>query len=96
VPGIGTATWCGLVQYLNYKFTAQLSGATRLEFFDDVDGNRTGFPGLYTSAAACLNFKPLRSLIIRPEIRFDVNNDSRPFEDKHGLLTATIDVIRRW
>jgi hypothetical protein len=96
VPDIGTATWFGLVNYLTYKFTPQLSGTTRLEFFDDIDGNRTGFPGLYTALTAGLNFQPRPNIIFRPEIRFDNNNESRPFEGKHNLFTAAADMIVRW
>lgn len=72
------------------------SGTTRLELFDDVDGNRTGYSGLYTAITTGFNFKPHPAIVIRPELRFDYNTESRPFEDKHGLLTATTDVIVRW
>jgi hypothetical protein len=96
VPEVGTAIWFGLANYLTYKFTLRLSGTTRLEFFDDVDGNRTGFKGLYTAATAGLNFQPRKDILFRPEIRYDYNNESRPFEDNHGLFTADFDVILRW
>ena len=96
VPDIGTATWFAAVNYLTCKLTPRLSGTTRLEFFDDVDGNRTGFKGLYTATTAGLNFQPRKDIIFRPEIRYDYNNESRPFDDKHGLFTATADVILRW
>jgi hypothetical protein len=96
VPNIGTAAWWSAVNYLTCKFTPRLSGTTRLEFFDDIDGNRTGFAGLYTAATAGMNFQPRKGIIVRPEIRFDYNIDSRPFENKHGLFTAATDVIFRW
>jgi hypothetical protein len=96
VPDIGTATWFGLVNYLSCKLTSRLSGTTRLEFFNDVDGNRTGFKGLYTTMTAGLNFKPRPMIVLRPELRYDYNAESRPFEDKHGLFTAAMDVILRW
>jgi hypothetical protein len=96
VPNIGTADWFGIVNYLTYNFTPRLSGTTRLEFFDDAQGQRTGFPGLYTALTAGLSFKPYKSVIIRPELRFDYNEESRPFENKHGLFTAATDIILRW
>ena len=37
-----------------------------------------------------------RYAIIRPEVRFDNNIESRPFEGKHSLFTAALDVILRW
>jgi hypothetical protein len=35
-------------------------------------------------------------IVLRPELRYDYNAESRPFEDKHGLFTAAMDVILRW
>lgn len=96
VPEIGTAHWLGVINYLTYTFTPQLSGTTRLEFFDDEQGQRTGFSGLYTAITCGLSFRPRKSIIFRPELRYDYNDESRPFEGKHGLFTATSDVILRW
>jgi hypothetical protein len=96
VPDVGTATWFGVLNYLTYQFTPRLSGTTRLEFFDDREGQRTGFPGLYTAFTAGVTFKPVKHLSLRPEVRYDYNDRSRPFEGKHGLFTADLDVILRW
>jgi len=96
VPGIGTATWFSAVNYVTWKFTPRLSGTTRLELFDDVNGNRTGFSGLYTAATTGLSFQLRKGIAFRPEIRFDYNADSRPFENKHGLFTAATDMVVRW
>jgi maltoporin len=96
VPDVGAATWFGVVNDLTYKFTPRLSGTSRLEFFDDIDGNRTGFQGLYTALTAGVNFQQRKDIIFRPEVRYDYNNELRPFEDKHGLFTAAVDAILRW
>ena len=40
-----------------------------------------------------LEFKPCPAIIIRPELRYDVNDESRPFDNKHDLFTAATDVI---
>jgi hypothetical protein len=96
VPDIGFANWFGVLNYLTYDFTPRLSGTTRLEFFDDVQGQRTGFEGLYATFTAGLSFKLYGTVIIRPEVRYDYNLDSRPFENQHGLVTAATDVILRW
>jgi hypothetical protein len=96
VPGIGTADWLGVINYLTYQFTGRLSGTTRLEFFDDFQGQRTGFKGLYSVITGGLSFKVRKGIIIRPELRYDYNEESRPFENKHGLFTAASDVILRW
>ena len=78
------------------NFTPRLSGTTRLEFFDDAQGERTGFPGLYTALTSGLSFKPRKDVNFRPELRYDYNEESRLFEDRHGLFTATADGILRW
>ncbi|HEV7998350.1 MAG TPA: outer membrane beta-barrel protein [Planctomycetaceae bacterium] len=96
VPDIGTAEWFGILNYLTYEISPRVSSTTRLEFFDDVQGERTGFAGLYTSLTAGLSFKPWPWLILRPELRYDVNDESRPFENKHDLFTAASDLIVRW
>jgi hypothetical protein len=96
VPGTGFANWFGVLNYLTRDFTPRLSATTRVEFFDDAQGQRTGFEGLYTAVTAGLSFKPRKDVIFRPEIRYDYNLHSRPYEDKHGLFTADADVILRW
>jgi hypothetical protein len=96
VPEIGNAQWFGVINYLTYDFTPRLSGTTRLEFFDDIQGQRTGFAGLYTALTAGINFRPRKDIIVRPEIRYDYNGDTRPFTNQHGLFTASTDIILRW
>jgi hypothetical protein len=96
VPGVGTASWFSAINYLTYTFTPRVSGTVRLELFDDVQGQRTGFPGLYTALTAGVTFKPRPAVILRPELRYDYNDESRPFENKPGLFTATADLILRW
>jgi hypothetical protein len=96
VPNTGTATWFGIINYLTRDFTPRLSGTARLEFFDDPQGQRTGFEGLYTALTTGLNFHPRKDIIFRPELRYDFNSESRPFENHHGLFTAGADLILRW
>jgi hypothetical protein len=96
VPEIGTANWFGIVNYLTYDFTGRLSGTARLEFFDDPQGQRTTFPGLYSALTTGLSFRPCSSIVFRPEVRYDYNNQARPFENRHGLFTAAADIIIRW
>ncbi len=96
VPGVGTATWFAFVNYLSYDWNEQLQGNLRVECFDDSDGNRTGLKGLYTAITTGVAFRPVRSLIIRPEIRYDNNDSSDSFDGRSGLYTGAVDVIVRW
>jgi hypothetical protein len=97
--GVGTNGFVNnwsVAQYLTYQFTPRLSGTARLEFFDDVQGQRTGFAGLYTAVTTGVTFKPTPYLWFRPEVRYDHCDQSRPFEGRADLFTATFDVILRW
>jgi hypothetical protein len=102
VPDIGTANWFAAVQYLTYTLTPRLSASGRLEFFDDFQGQRTGFAGLYSTLTVGLTWKPpldglpAGSVLVRPEVRWDDNNQSRPFEGKHDVFTAAFDVVFRF
>ncbi len=96
VPDIGTANWLHFVNYLTYNVTEQVNTAGRLEFFDDFQGQRTGFAGLYIAPAAVVAYRPVKWLQWRQEIRYDYNTQTAPFEGKHGLFTATSDFIIRW
>jgi len=96
VPDTGTADWLGVPNYLTYTLTPRLNTTARLELFDDFQGQRTGFKGLYIDYTAGLGFRPCKAITIRPELRLDYNIESAPFENKHGLFTAATDVILRW
>jgi hypothetical protein len=74
----------------------RLSSILRFETFDDFNGQRTGFPGLYVTPTGGIQFRLNKGIIIRSELRDDYNVQSRPFEGKHDLLTAASDLIVRW
>jgi maltoporin len=92
----GTAHWGSIVNYLYYNFTPKVTGIMRVETFDDFEGQRTGYEGLYTAVTGGVQYRPWKSFMIRPEIRYDYNGYSRPFEGKHGILTSALDFIVRW
>lgn len=109
---IGTANWWGVVNYLSYTVCPSLIANTRFEVFDDAQGIRNNSlpgasvenaKGLYTALTFGLTYKPRRQpsgnaiFEVRPEVRFDRNWDSKPFDNAHhNLLTAGTDVIFRW
>ncbi len=96
VPDIGFTDWYGAAQYLTYQLSPTLSSTVRAELFNDSTGFRTGGEGLYTAVTAGLAWKPLPELLVRPSVRYDHNEGSRPFEGKPDLFTAALDVIVRW
>jgi len=96
VPGVGNTCWSWMVNYWVYDVSDQVSCATRLEAFNDNDGFRTGFEGLYLAGTAGVTLKPKDSIWVRPEIRYDYNTESRPFNGQHGVLSLAADVIFKW
>ncbi|HSQ54841.1 MAG TPA: outer membrane beta-barrel protein [Gemmata sp.] len=96
VPGVGAATWYGAANYFFYKISKTVTTTLRAEVFEDTDGIRTGFKGLYTEGTLGLAWNPVQALIIRPSVRYDYNGPSRPFEGDHGMWTAAFEMIFRW
>jgi hypothetical protein len=97
-PGaaVGTAHWASAVNYFRYAYNPRVGGIVRVELFDDIDGQRTGSPGLYTLITGGIQWRPTRALLIRPEIRYIENDTNRAFSGHHSVLTAGGDVIVRW
>lgn len=94
----GTAHWGGITQYLTVNWTSHLTGVTRLEFFDDFEGQRTGFEGLYTAITGGLIYRPVDWLMFRQELRYDYNGYNTPYYNgtRHDLFTAGMDMTVRW
>jgi hypothetical protein len=97
-PGtaVGTADWASVANYFRYTCNPRLGGIVRVEFFDDIQGQRTGSPGLYTLITGGVQWRPTRAILIRPEVRFIENDENRAFTGHHSALTAGCDVIVRW
>jgi hypothetical protein len=95
-PFPGTSHWASICHYFRFTLTPRVSSVVRVETFDDFNGQRTGFPGLYTAVTGGVQFRPRKDIIIRPELRYDYNGQSRAFEGKHGQFLAASDLILRW
>ncbi|MGE3808755.1 MAG: outer membrane beta-barrel protein, partial [Gemmataceae bacterium] len=92
----GTATWGSVAQYLFYQMTPNVQGILRVEEFEDAVAERTGFAGLYTAITTGLRINLRKGVIFRPELRYDYNGNSLPFEGKHDIFVADADLIIRW
>lgn len=76
VAGGETAEWFGINQYLFFDINEQISTGLRFEWFRDDDGSRVFVNGLsgqtsYFEITAGLNWRPLRWVTFRPEVRYD-------------------------
>jgi hypothetical protein len=96
VPNMGFVNSWAVVQYLSCQFAPKLSATVRLEFFDDVQGFKTGFKGLYTAVTTGITYRATPALWFRPELRYDTNAESRPFEGRPSLFTAAFTALVRW
>lgn len=91
-----SANWYGFVNYLFYDVTDKLQAKSRLEFFEDSKGVRTGTAGLYTALTLGATWKPVPWFWVMPEVRYDHNSRGTPFEGNQDMFTATIGGIVRW
>lgn len=92
----GFANWFSVAHYLFWTISPKWSSIVRFETFDDAQGQRTGFAGLYTAITGGVQYRINKSMIIRPELRYDDNALQKPFEGKHSIFTAASDLIIRW
>lgn len=85
-----TATWYGINQYLIGDLTECLSAGTRFEWFRDHNNARVlGVPaagGNYFNFTVGLNWRPMKNMVVRPELRWDWSDVTPPFG-----LTGTFD-----
>ncbi len=95
--GFGNAHWFSFCNYLFHNITPQLTGQVRAELFEDCEGQRTGYPGLYEALTCGMVYRPKRNITWRAEIRGDYNGYSLPVEGgKHGIMVGAVDFIIRW
>ena len=98
------ATWYGTTVNLFYAVDPRWRLGTRVEWFRDEQGTRTGQLGRPGFAASFFDltlgatYKPLRSVSIRPELRVDWSPDARPYNDQTSRFqfVPAIDVIVRF
>lgn len=85
------ATWYGINNYLTYDIQDDLAVGVRAEWFRDDDGYRvaspgrtlTYFPGAssYYEITAGLNWKPLKWVTVRPNVRYDWADKANAFDN---------------
>jgi len=81
--GNGTAKWSGIAGYANYQINDQWRLSSRLEYFDDKDGYRTGVAQKWKEATFTVGYMPVKALELRAEARADSSNVAS-FVNKSG------------
>lgn len=94
--GAGTARWFSAAHYLFATLTPQVGANLRVETFWDFQGQRTGFEGMYTAVSGLIRYQPRKDVILRAEVRYDYNNETRPFEGDPALLSVAADLTLRF
>ena len=81
--------------YLNYKVTPLDNITLRAEFYNDLQGQRTGFATRYTEETIGLQHWFSPSIELRPEIAFYQSYDAAAFDNgtKHKLAVASTDLV---
>lgn len=92
------ACWYGLNQYFFYDVSDSFSLGLRTEWFRDNAGARLSshLPGNYFEITAGANWQALPWLKLRPEIRFDSADTSKPTylqNTQNQQLTIAMDVV---
>ncbi|MEZ6140164.1 MAG: outer membrane beta-barrel protein [Zavarzinella sp.] len=90
------AQWYSFANYLTYQMSDQMGALFRLEFFNDLNGQRTGFEGWYVSSTLGLTVEVTESIFLRPEIRYDFNDKSNAFGGNRSLLMLSNAFVIVW
>jgi hypothetical protein len=104
LPGYAPA-WA-TVNYTYYRLGPNTFFTIRNEFFDDIDGERTGYATLYSEHSIGITWWPCKLMTVRPEFRFDHSygthgnsldpvDEAKPFDNgtRRNQCTAEFDVI---
>lgn len=94
----GTTLTFGVLNYTMYAFSKNNFLTVRNEYWRDVDGERSGFPGTYSSHALGFTFNITPLLQFRPEIGYYRNWNHKTFDlgKKRGMILAGADLTLRY
>lgn len=95
IPG---TTWAyGIVNFTMFLLSKKAFITVRNEIWRDADGERSGFPGTYSSNAIGLTYNFNELIQIRPEVGYYLNWDNPAFDlgkKKHLLMFAADMTVR--
>ncbi len=96
---VGTGSWYGVYTQGVYHWVPTIDLNFRGEWFDDVQGTRTGFAADYSEVTLGLNWHPCSYIEFRPEIRGDFSsqpafggggNPGGNYSQLSGVISALI------
>ena len=94
----GSCYTYGLVNYTMFKLSKKAFVTFRNEVWHDGKGERSGFPGTYTSNALGLTYNFNTILQIRPEVGYYRNWNHRAFDlgERRSLVMFGVDMTLRF
>lgn len=94
----GTTLTYGAINYTMWAFSDKGFVTLRNEIWRDVDGERSGFPGTYSSHAIGFTYNFTSLFQVRPEIGYyrNWNNPAFDLGKRRGLWLAGMDVTLRF
>jgi hypothetical protein len=97
-PIPGTTLTYGIVNYTMFETSAKSFITVRNEWWRDVDGERSGFPGTYTSHTIGLTYDVTPIFQVRPEVGYYRNWTTPAFDlgTRKGMVLAGFDVTLRF
>lgn len=81
--GVSKAKWDGIAGYAIYQFTDQWRFSSRLEYFNDKDGYRTGLVQKWKEGTITVAWLPMKAVELRGELRRD-KSDVPAFLDRES------------
>jgi hypothetical protein len=75
-PGGGNAVWNGAAVYVRFTMSEHVALILRGEHFEDHAGARTGVAQTLHEVTLTPEFRPVRSLVIRGDVRLDMSTDA--------------------
>ena len=85
--------WYGVAVYAKYDFTDFFSTAIRAEYFNDLNGVRTGIAQELKEITLTPEFKVAKNLLVRPEYRHDWSDQKGFDSHKQTFNQKTQDTI---
>lgn len=92
---VGNSQWYSAMNIFIYHVNCQLDLINREEWFDDVQGARTGFATAYEEVTLGFDYHPTDWFSVRPEVRYDYSNDTPVWNNKtrQNEFTTAVDFI---
>lgn len=94
---VGTGQWYGLYTIGIFHVTREVDALIRADWFDDVNGTRTGIATNYYETTLGMNWHPTAYLEIRPEIRGDFAGKNafgtNGVADERNQLTGAVSAL---